>query len=64
LLEYDLEDPLRTLIHLREYLKLLSLDEFVTILSDERFHPFNFTTGHLPGVFERDILVSDGQYSR
>ena len=31
----NLKNPLRTLVNFREYLKLWSLDEFVTILSDE-----------------------------
>jgi hypothetical protein len=31
----NLKNPLSTLVNFREYLKLWSLDEFLTILSDE-----------------------------
>jgi hypothetical protein len=55
----NLKNPLHTLVDFREYLKLRSLDEFFTTLCYERFHPFNFTTGHFPGVLERDIPVSN-----
>ena len=59
----NLKNPLRTLVDFGEYLKLWSLDEFITIFSDERFHPLNFTTWHFPGVFECDFFVSYDEYS-
>jgi len=63
-LEHDLEDPLSIIIRYRENLKLWGFDECRPILCGERLHPFNFTTGHLPGVFECDFLVSDGEHCR